>query len=181
MRKFLISITLVLGIFLCAFFAQTYFRYQYPLQYEEDIILEAKKNNISPALVASLINAESGFNTTAISSKGAMGLMQIMPSTANWVAGELNIENFNEKMLLEPSINIRIGCKYLGYLKEKFDDDRVLLSAYNAGETIVRTWLKDEKYSVDGISLTSTPYKQTNAYVEKIFKMLPVYSKMIDK
>ena len=181
MRKILVAVSVVLGLFLCVFLAHTYFNYKYPLNYKEDIIKQANVNSISPALVASLINAESGFNAMAVSSKGAIGLMQIMPSTASFMALQLNIENFNEEMLFNPAINIKIGCKYLGYLSKKFSDIKVVLSAYNAGETVVKTWLKQEKFSPDGTTLITTPYKQTNAYTEKIFKLLPVYSKMIDK
>ena len=81
-------------------------------------------------------------------------------------------------MLLEPSINIKIGCYYLNYLSEKFSSVETMLCAYNAGEGVVRSWLKDESYSIDGVSLVKIPYSQTNTYVDKILRILPVYEKM---
>lgn len=178
--KILVIVFLILFAFLCIFFAQSYYNYVYPLKYKEDIIHEAELNNLNPALVASIINAESGFEATAVSSKGAMGLMQIMPQTAKFVAEKLRID-FNEDMLLEPAYNIKIGCYYLNYLNNKFQSQEALLSAYNAGEGVVKTWLKDQNYSVDGINLIKIPYTQTNAYVQKINKILPVYEKRLKK
>lgn len=175
--KILVAVFLVLFVFLCVFFVNSYYNYVYPLKYKEDIVREAKLNNLNPALVASLINSESHFEATAVSSKGAKGLMQIMPQTAQFVAKELGME-YSEDMLLEPSINIKIGCYYLNYLSEKFSSVETMLCAYNAGEGVVRSWLKDESYSIDGVSLVKIPYSQTNAYVDKILRILPVYEKM---
>ena len=175
--KILVILFLILFIFLCVFFAQSYYNYVYPLKYKEDIIREAQEYNLNPALVASIINTESHFEATAISSKGVMGLMQIMPQTAKFVAEKLKIE-FNDDMLLEPAYNIKIGCYYLNYLSEKFENKQTLLCAYNAGEGVVKTWLKNKDYSLDGVNLVKIPYSQTNNYVEKINKILPIYQKM---
>lgn len=175
--KILVIVFLILFAFLCVFFAESYYNYTYPLKYREDIVREAELNNLNPALVASIINAESHFEATVVSSKGAKGLMQIMPQTAQFVAKELGME-YSEDMLLEPSINIKIGCYYLNYLSEKFSSVETMLCAYNAGEGIVRSWLKDESYSIDGVSLVKIPYTQTNTYVDKILRILPVYEKM---
>ncbi len=177
--KILVVVFLILFVILCVFFSDCYYKYSYPLKYKEDIIKEAELNNLDPALVASIINAESRFEATAISSKGAIGLMQIMPDTAKFVSEKLNI-NYSEEILLEPSMNIKIGCYYLNYLKNKFTSDEAMLCAYNAGEGVVRAWLKDKQYSIDGVNLIKIPYSQTSSYVKKINNIFPVYKKMFN-
>ncbi len=172
--KILVVVFLLLFAFLCVFFAEAYYGYKYPLKYKEVIEEESNLNNLDPALVASIINAESRFESMAISSKGAIGLMQIMPKTAEFVAEKIGIE-FEQNMLYDPSINIKIGCYYLNYLSLKFKEKNTLISAYNAGEGVVKSWLKNEEYSTDGLSLIKIPYKQTSTYVSKINNNYKVY------
>ena len=153
-----------------------YMNYKYPLSYKEIIIENCDKYNFEYGFVASLINAESGFNKDAISNKGAVGLMQIMPQTAQFVCQKIN-ESYDFNKLKDPSFNIKTGTYYLKYLKSKFDDEVVLLCAYNAGEGVVSNWLKNNEYSLDGKTLNKIPYSSTNAYVEKIFKTRKIYNK----
>ena len=143
-----------------------FFAVRYPLLYKEEIIIYSKNYHLDPALVASLINEESSFDKNAISSKGAVGLMQLMPQTATYtqqLMGEVA-----ECDLYEPNDNIRIGCYYLSYLYQKFNDQTLTLCAYNAGENTVKMWLANENYSQDGKTLNYIPYPQTKTYVDKI-------------
>ena len=110
-----------------------------------------------------------------------MGLMQLLPSTAKWLAEKLELEMFDDSQLLEPSVNIKLGTYYLSYLQDKFESPEAVLSAYNAGETIVRTWLQNQEYSIDGVSLQKIPYLETKNYVEKVISSLSVYEKLFDK
>ena len=150
----------------------------YPIKYKDTILLYSEEYNIESNLIASLINAESSFNADAISNKGAIGLMQLMPQTAKWLAEQLDIEYTDEK-LFDPEYNIRLGVYYLSYLSEKFRDTRTILCAYNAGEGVVRGWLKNSEYSSDGKTLDVIPYAETKAHVEKVEKGLKIYEKKL--
>jgi len=149
----------------------------YPLRYRKYINEAAALHNIEPAIIASVINAESGFRRNAVSNKGAVGLMQIMPTTAEWLAGKMDIE-FSQEMLKNPRTNILIGTFYLNYLLNKFQDLRTALIAYNAGEGKVITWLTDGRFSTDSNGrsiLTSCPYPETNRYVERVLRSMRFY------
>lgn len=175
-KKIIFSIILIIIIVLCAFFCT--FCYLFPKKYEKIIKSECDKYSIDYALVFSIINTESGFNKNAKSSKGAMGLMQIMPQTANFIAQNLQVD-FVEKNLFEPKINIAFGVYYLDYLFQKFNSVNAVICSYNAGETVVRNWLKDKKYSSDGVNLDVIPYPETNNYLNKVIKNYKVYKKII--
>ncbi len=112
----------------------------------------ARQHQLSPALLWAVIQAESNFNTGAVSARGALGLMQLMPSTAEF----LKVEN-----PLNPVDNIRGGARYLRYLLNRFDDNLPLaLAAYNAGPAKVRR-------HQDQIP----PIPQTQQYVEKVLAL----------
>lgn len=108
---------------------------------------EAHKNQLDPNLVKSIIRAESDFKPKAVSPKGAIGLMQLMPGTAEL----LGVED-----PFDPEENIAGGTKFFGDLMKRFGDTNLALAAYNAGPGAV------EKY--DGIP----PYKETKDYVKKV-------------
>jgi len=109
----------------------------------------ARKHDVDPLLVHSIIKVESNYNTNAISSKGAEGLMQLMPPTARM----LGVSNS-----FDPGQNIEAGVKYLKYLQGLYKDDRLALAAYNAGPGAVG------KYN------QVPPYKETQNYVEQVGK-----------
>lgn len=149
----------------------------YPLKYKEEINYVANKYQLSPSLIASIIYTESSFQTDCISSKGAVGLMQLMPKTAKWLCEKQNI-NYNEAMLKNPLYNLDLGSYYLSYLITKFKNLNTVLYAYNAGEGNVQIWLKDSRYTLNGVELTSSPYPETNAYVKKVNKVAVYYKKI---
>ena len=97
----------------------------------------AQRFDLDPVMLLAVIHVESRFDPGAVSSKGAMGLMQIRPSTAREVAGSLGIELTADEQLFDPELNILLGSCYLRYLVDRFDDHHIALSAYNAGPTRV--------------------------------------------
>ncbi|TDT71854.1 soluble lytic murein transglycosylase [Hypnocyclicus thermotrophus] len=104
----------------------------YKIKYYEEIYFYSKKYNIEDKLLLAIIKVESNFNKEAISYKGAVGLMQIMPSTARWITKKYDFNR--EYDLLFPIDNIEIGTIYLNYLTKKFNGDlKNILIAYNAG------------------------------------------------
>ncbi len=169
MRYFYSIISLVLFAVILAFLLGCYNAYFYPMKYSETIEKVAQDYQISASLIASVANAESGFKENAISSKGAIGIMQIMPDTAKWLAEKMHIE-YSEDMLKDAEYNIQMGAFYLAFLKQIFSNQKTVLCAYNAGIGNVRQWLKDERYSSDGQSLKEIPFKETKNYVNKVLK-----------
>ena len=166
-KKIIKILKIVVFFILVIFVCRSIINYIFPIQYEEIIEKYAKKYNIQEELVFAVINAESRFDKNAISNKGAIGLMQIMPETGQWLSEKLKLDDFSEEMLYTPEINIQLGCYYLGYLLEKFNDEKLALCAYNAGTTNVYRWLDNDKYSLDG-NIHTIPFKETNKYVKKI-------------
>ena len=130
----------------------------YPMKYEDYINLYSTEFNLSPDLVASIINVESHFQYNVKSEAGAVGLMQLMPTTASYISNLKKIDYENQSDLLNPQKNIEIGCCYFKYLMDIFGDEKTSLCAYNAGETNVKNWLKNSNYSEDGKHIVYTPY-----------------------
>jgi len=163
------SLCLSFFILICSSFTViTYFYVLYPLKYKDEILIAGKINNISPSLIASLINEESSFDNLCESKAGAIGLMQIMPKTAEWLAVRMGLDNYNEKQLFEPKFNIDMGTFYLRYLLDRFNDEYTALCAYNAGEGTVREWLNNTAYSLNSKTLSKTPFAETNSYASKV-------------
>lgn len=138
----------------------------FPTKYSSHIEQFSAEYNIPLEMAYSLINIESSFNPSAMSNAGAIGLTQILPTTANYICGRNGI-TYASIDLTEPSNNIKIGFMYLRYLLDKFEDKHTALCAYNAGETTVKSWLKNPEYSSDKITLKLIPYTETNNYIKK--------------
>lgn len=141
----------------------------FPLTYRDEINRYSEIYDLDPFLVAAMIKVESGYNKDAVSNKEAKGLMQIGPSTGQWAAEVLGIENYNSEILFDPEINIRFGSWYIRQLKGEFHDNiDLVLAAYNAGSGNVTNWLMDERYSIDGENLSHIPFEETRNYVDKV-------------
>lgn len=177
-RKFYSKIIILLCILL-AFFAVTPIKKTiYPLKYREIIENCSREYNLDPYFVMAVIHTESRFDENANSHKGAMGLMQITEETAKW-----SIEHFkldaNIEDIYKPEINILIGCAYLDYLTDIFNDEtETVIAAYNAGQGNVKKWLNDKRYSDDGKTLTEIPFGETKHYVIKVMKRYEIYKNL---
>ncbi|MEE1200013.1 MAG: lytic transglycosylase domain-containing protein [Christensenellales bacterium] len=145
------------------------------VKYEDLIRQYAQQNQIPAAYVASVVMAESSYRPEAVSSENAQGLMQILPSTAEWIAPKLG-ESYIEGSLFDPETNLRYGCWYLGFLMERFDGDmRCVTAGYHAGQGKVDQWLENPEYSSDGKTLEFIPYDSTRAYVNRIEEFYRYY------
>lgn len=181
------TLTYVIIVFWCLFGLCFFYEYYskkilYPLGFKEETLDCAKEYDLEPALVFAIIKTESGFDRNAESTKGAKGLMQITPETGKYIAEKLKIVNYD---LSDAKTNVRFGCYYLRYLIDDFTVAATAIAAYNAGEGNVRIWLKNKEYSDDGRSLKEIPFKETRAYVKKIYesfrKYKKLYGKLLDK
>lgn len=150
----------------------------YPVEYESLIRTYAEANGIPPAYVASVILAESSYRPDAVSSANAQGLMQLLPTTAEWIAGKFD-ETYLENCLFDPETNIRYGCWYLGFLMKRYDGDmRCSSAAYHAGQGTVDKWLENPEYSSDGKTLSKINSNATDTYVTRVLKYYEKYSEI---
>ena len=150
----------------------------YPMTYEAEIRAGAASNGLDPALPAAVILAESSYQPEAVSEANAQGLMQLLPSTAEWVAGKFG-ETYREGSLFEPDTNIKYGCWYLGYLIRRFNGNLTCaIAAYHAGQGTVDGWLANPEYSPDGATLQTIPSDATDTYVKRVLKYYEKYKEL---
>ncbi|MGI6238211.1 MAG: lytic transglycosylase domain-containing protein [Christensenellales bacterium] len=149
----------------------------YPVLYVPQITLAAQENRIPAPYVAAVIMAESSYDPQAVSSVGAMGLMQIMPDTGDWIAGKLG-ETYDQARMFEPDTSIRYGSWYLGFLMDRYGGDMIsATAAYHAGQGTVDNWLRDPALSPDGKTLAGIGYETTATYVKRVLKYYDYYQK----
>ena len=160
-------------VFLLCFGVNCCYGYVFPLKYSREIESACENFGVKEEIVYSVINIESHFNKNALSNKGAVGLMQIMPSTAEELAKNLSVEDFD---LTNPKDNIMLGTFYISQLLKKFENEETALCAYNAGPSNVQSWLSDSEKSSDGEALDYIPFKETRDYIEKYRKNIKYYT-----
>lgn len=171
---------LIVALILAGFFCTPYFsKFYYPYRYREIIEANAFAYGVDPLLVAAVIRVESKFHPKALSRKGAMGLMQIMPATAEWVAPQVGIDNFREEMLFEPEINIRLGSWYLASLAEEFDGRLdVVIVAYNAGRGKVSGWLAEGVWSGRFADREDIPFPESRVFLWRVRRAYDSYIRL---
>ncbi len=130
--------------------------------------------NVDPLFITAIIKVESNFNPKAKSKKGAIGLMQIMPSTAREIAEKyLNISDFSENKIYEPEFNIRLGVYYVKILSEMFNNNiNLVLASYNAGLGNVQKWQQENP--IIEYDSQEMPFRETKNYVSKINKIYSI-------
>ena len=171
----LICIILLIGLFNVSKIRQS----AYPLKYTSYVEKYSAEFSVDKYLVYAVIKAESEFDEKAVSDKGAVGLMQIMPSTAEEAAAKIGMENYSPKMLTEPDINIRIGCYYIAFLLDRYGGDvRTAMAAYNAGYGNVDNWLACEQAEI--ISAEIIPFGETKKYIVKIINNYDKYKEIYE-
>ena len=148
---------------------------QYPMKLESLVRETAAEYGLNPPLVAAVIYTESKYNASAVSSAGAMGLMQIMPETGEWIAHKLDWP-FTDETLFDPRANARLGAWYLRFLLDRYDG-RVqnAIAAYHAGQGSVDAWLEDARYSSDGLTLERAGSSSTQHYINKVLSAYENY------
>ena len=176
MKKLAIVLIFFIGFTLALAGYKTFMAITHPIKYKSIVEFYSKEFNLSPAVVASVINIESSYNKNARSSKSAIGLMQIKLETANYLNELYLFPELTENELFEIETNIKYGCMYLRYLVNKFENIETTLCAYNAGETRVRSWLNSE-FSDDKKTLKTIPFNETKNYLIKFKSNYKYYRK----
>ena len=169
-----IIFSLFVVIVLTVFCLGAYYAYFYPVEYKQEIETLAEEYNIDGAILASIANVESNYKENAVSNKGAVGIMQLMPSTAKWLAEKLKIE-YDESKLMEGEYSLRLGAFYISLLMHQFEDEKTGICAYNAGQGNVASWLANKEYSVDGKTLDYIPFEETRNYLAKVLNSYNYY------
>lgn len=175
-------------------------RRAYPLVYKDAVLKYAREHSIDPLLVLAVMLEESKHDHNAVSRSGALGLMQIMPTTGKDIANRLNIAGFDKDMLLNPETNIRMGTWYLKWLTDMFNDrvheyfnekkmpksepeysdiiTMIILGAYNGGPTRAGNWI--ERYGIDDMDefVENIPIPEPKRYIKKVIDSYESYKSL---
>lgn len=174
-RAAVIAVAALSALALFSFYRFAERRWLYPLGYAEHVEKYAEAFGLESSLVYALIKTESGFDAGAESGKGAKGLMQLTDATAAFIASKFKVADYD---VFDAETNVAFGCYYLWYLTKKFSHPATVLAAYNAGEGNVSLWLKDDRYSPDGVRFSLIPYKETENHVRKTLRFQEKYQKI---
>jgi soluble lytic murein transglycosylase len=144
------------------------FSQRYPVPHRDVMALAATKWGLDEAMMYAIIRQESRFMPEARSRAGATGLMQLMPSTAKWVARQIPIQPFNTDMLVRPDVNVTMGTYYFGRVLADLGHPIMATAAYNAGPGRARRW-RDDKPLEGAIYAETIPFNETRDYVKQVF------------
>jgi soluble lytic murein transglycosylase len=170
--KRVVTLTVLLGVlaglvlYVQAAEPSWYYRLRYPLAYDSIIRGHAENYRLDAALLAAVVYQESKFDPDARSDAGAVGLMQLRPDTARGIALRTGGSRFRVDDLTNPELNVRYGSWYLRHLLDKYDDERLALAAFNAGQGNVDSWRKQGK----GIA-----FAETRHYVDRVQELKQIY------
>jgi len=149
-----------------------------PAEYKDIVEKYSEEYDVPIEIIYGVIKAESGFRSDVVSSAGAVGLMQIMPDTFEWIAMKLG-ESPLEGLLYDPHTNIKYGTFFLRYLYREFGNWDIVFVAYNAGPNNAKQWLNDPRYTKDNeLVIVNIPYEETKNYVKKVNKNIEAYKRL---
>ncbi len=152
----------------------------YPLPFKESFKKVAKNNDILPVVLYSIARQESLFDKNAISRANALGIVQLLPSTARMVAKQNSIPFYSKDALFDPEFNLDLGAKYFLSMNKRFDQKLYLsLASYNAGPGNVSKWLQRQNNPQDEeLFIESIPFKETRSYVKRIINNIYEYRRI---
>lgn len=153
------------------------FSLRYLAPYRDALQAHIRENGLEEAWVYGLMRQESRFVTAAKSTVGAAGLMQVMPSTARWIAKKLGLKSYRDALIHQLDTNLRLGTYYMKTVLSWFNDSPVLASAaYNAGPGRARQWRGDKPLE-GAIYAETIPFDETRDYVKKVMSNTMYYAK----
>ena len=151
------------------------YRWVYPEKYHNIVLKYSNEYSVPSELVFAIIKVESDFDPQALSHAGAMGLMQMIPSTYEWLASKLG-EEPRVALLYDPETNIKYCTYYLSYLYSRFGTWEKAIIAYNWGEGNFSNFLEEEGYTEGDYN--SIPVKETRNYVKKVMHHWKKYNEL---
>lgn len=179
-RKRWFALVLLLLVLILFYRSDWLGRIIYPIQYKEEIEGASANVGVDPYLVAAVIRVESNYRADQESSKGAIGIMQVMPDTAQWMFEKDSFRAFGLTDLKDPGVNIKVGTAYLGLLHQQFGYNQVkAVASYNAGPGNVNKWLANHTWDGRLETIEDIPFGETRKYVSKVMyyykKYLEIY------
>lgn len=161
---------LILLLLLFYYSYSAFMHFTYPIKYTSEVLKNAKKYKINKYLLLATIREESRFNNNSVSEKGAIGLMQLMPTTAKWISLKRGIA-YNEKHLQKVNYNIDQGSWYLNYLLKHYNNLDLALASYNGGTKKVDQWLAQNPR----IKFSDHIFPETKNYIISVKKSTKIY------
>ena len=153
--------------------------FAFPAGFSEDVRINADKNSLNPFLIHAIIKEESSYRTDVVSRAGAVGLMQLMPSTGNNISRETGFKDYSTPSLYRSEVNISLGSSYLKKLVEVSKGKIPLaIASYNAGPNAVSSWVS--RYGTEEMDefIEKIPYPETRNYVKKVLRSYDVYERL---
>ncbi|TCS83560.1 lytic transglycosylase domain-containing protein [Tepidibacillus fermentans] len=156
--------------------SRTVWKFMYPIKYEKQIKIYTSKFHVDPYLVLAIIQVETRFQKDKHSPKGAVGLMQIMPETANWIAKRAEFPSEMVQNLHQPENNIAFGSWYLSKMNQQFNGNiYATIAAYNAGPGNVEKWIQQGLWDGSLEHLDRIPFGETRHYVQRVLHFYDRY------
>lgn len=149
----------------------------HPMKYEEFVEKYAAEYDVPTPVIYAVIYSESHFDPAAVSHAGAIGLMQMMPTTYEWLCTKTG-DFCEERLLYNPETNIRYGTYLLSILHDRYGNWETAYAAYNAGIARVDGWLEDPAYTDEYGNLTNIPFEETRTYVKRVQKAREIYERL---
>ncbi len=151
----------------------------YPMPWEDDLRSRAQPHGLDPYLVAGLIRQESEYDHAAVSRAGAIGLMQVMPSTGRNIFRQLGIPGFSPAKLRDPDVSLRLGTYHLKEVVDRFDGSLELaLAAYNAGAKRAEEWMTWGNFEEPAEFVETIPFTETRGYVQSVLRNRDMYRRL---
>lgn len=170
-------ITVIIAIIWKPVYTNVFLKTAYPQKYSSLVTEYSQKAGLDESLVYAVIRSESSFNKDALSSIGAIGLMQVTPPTLEWALNRTQeAGKYSSSDLYTPEVNIHYGTVILAMLISEFGDEKTAIAAYHAGQGNVKKWLANPDYSSDGKTLYHIPFSDTRAYVKKVEATKKIYA-----
>ncbi len=153
---------------------------RFPIAFPNLMQKASQEANLDISLSLAIARKESAFMPDARSSVGAMGLMQLMPYTAKYIAKKERLPSPKTSHLRDPDTNVQLGTRYLKYLLDYHNGNRVLATAsYNAGRHKVAKWLPDAEKVPADIWIEVVPYKETRSYIKNVLAYQQIYNSLL--
>lgn len=175
--KFLLIVFVLFSLGCLAYYGLSH--YIYRLEYTEVVSRYSKEFGVDDALIYAVIKVESNFDPVAVSDAGAIGLMQIIEDSFEWVKKKLNRDDLSFYDMYTPEHSIRFGCYMMDYLYDKYGSIELAAAAYHSGMTTVDNWIEEGIIDPENVDVSKIQGDRTRHYVVKILRAYKAYNDIL--